>query len=101
MDTVSCSNSNCGYNFGAYPNGMGDSRKPCPNCGGVGRCVSKSLNSSVELKGSLEYGGHPAGQTSKRSRFVWGFTGWELSKSLGYYIKKVSVFDKRGNRRFE
>lgn len=50
---------------------------------------------------SVGYDARPPGKTSNRSRFAWGFVGWEWCVSLGRYVKKASHFDKRGNRRVE
>jgi hypothetical protein len=100
-DEVICSD--CGYNFGSYPQGMETVRQrpPCPRCGGYGRTVRKALSGSVTPLGSLNYDGFPPGPKSNRRRFAWGFTGWEMSVSLGRLVHKITHFDRRADRRYE
>ncbi len=102
FDEVVCSNQGCGYSFGEYPAGMGATRTACPRCGEMARTVRKApFHATVEPRASLGYEAFPAGTTSKRHRFAWGFTGWDLSVALGRFVRKDSRFDKRGNRRYE
>lgn len=104
FDEVFCNNGNCGYSFGAYPNGMEnelEQRTPCPRCGSTARHMRKGLAAQLTHNASLTYDAYPPGQKSKRRRFAWGFTGWELSVKLGRPVRKESHFDKRGDRRYE
>src|SRR5689334_14934280 len=102
-DVVVCSTPNCDFIFGPYPRGMEpeEQRVPCPKCGSSNRTVRKYLQGEITPLGSLNYDGFPSGTTSKRRRFVWGFTGWDVSKRLGRLVRKVSLFDKRSDRRYE
>jgi hypothetical protein len=102
-DEVMCSTPNCGHNFGNYPNGMepAEQRQPCPQCGGQGRTVTKTLTAEVKTHASLIYDAHPPGPKSKRRRFAWGFTGWDFAHSFGRLVRKDSQFNKRANRRYE
>lgn len=99
-DEVVCGG--CGYSFGDYPAGMESTRTPCPRCSGKARTVRKApFHATVTPRASLGYDAFPAGTTSKRRRFAWGFVGWDFSVALGRWVRKVSQFDKRGNRRYE
>lgn len=103
-DVVVCNAKGCGHEFGSYPSGMepGDQRTPCPECDGSSRLLKKAPVSATGTGlASVEYAARPPGRTSNRSRFAWGSTGWDYSKSLGRMVKKSSHFDKRGDRRFE
>jgi hypothetical protein len=99
-DEVVCSG--CGYSFGEYPTGMESTRTPCPRCGDKARTVRMApFRATITPQASLRYDAFPEGTTSKRRRFAWGLTGWDFSVALGRFMRKVSHFDKRGNRRYE
>jgi hypothetical protein len=94
--------SGCGNSFGEYPAGMESTRTPCPRCSNTARTVRKApFHATITPRASLGYDAFPAGTTSKRRRFAWGFTGWDFSVALGRWVRKASHFDKRGNRRYE
>lgn len=103
VDEVVCSTRGCNVSFGVYPRGMEavGHRARCPKCGRFERTVLNSISAELTPLATLGYEGFPPGTTSKRRRFAWGLTGWELSKSLQRLVKKTSLFDKRSNRRYE
>ena len=103
VDEVVCSKQGCRFSFGPYPSGMEptDCRAACPECASYGRTVRKALTAELQIRASLEYGGFPAGTTAKRHRFAWGLVGWDYSLALGRLVQKVSLFDKRADRRYE
>lgn len=102
VDEVICSIESCDHRFGAYPAGMGPSRRICLRCGATARTVRKSpFHATLDPHASLSYGAYPTGATSKRRRFAWGFIGWDFSARLQWLVRKDSFFDKRSNRRYE
>lgn len=103
-DVVMCNTEGCGHEFGPYPTGWespGD-RAACPKCGGAGRVLKQApASASATYRTSASYEARPPGRTSNRSRFAWGFGGWDYSRRLGRHVLKVTHFDKRSDRRFE
>jgi hypothetical protein len=93
---VVCGNPNCGRDL--QGTSAGDA---CPACGARVRKTLLTLAAEVSMRATVHYDGFPSGRTSKRSRFAWGMTGWDWSLALSRFVRKVSHFDKRGDRRKE
>jgi hypothetical protein len=98
---VKCATPDCGAELDERSDLPIQARRPCPGCGGRGRRFDVAVVCEVDSTSSVEYEGRQDGMSRRKGWFVRGSTGSEWSTGFGRWVHKVSVFDRRSNRRLE
>jgi hypothetical protein len=96
MDTISCAA--CRIEL-AEPLGLdAERRPPCPQCGSTSRALAMTIHDSVKVRDRL---GMSARSPGEKRPFIEQVVGEELRRSVGDWVKKERVIDRRNDRYLE
>jgi hypothetical protein len=89
----------CGKALNENPSASMEERGPCPDCASMKRAHFVEAGLGMKVYDSVGYKHKRPGVS--RGPVAWGYSGWQLRKSVGDYVKKYSLFDRQTNRRYE
>ena len=94
--TVSCTS--CGESLSSEWARESNSNNVCPKCGGSAKAINMGIQDTVDIRESLKAKLKDPSLPSHKNPRVEVFSGDDLRKSNGQWMKKNRVIDKRNDQ---